>query len=401
MKEDITESHEGKWWHVPDDRIEELVKKMSEERSPKVNPVKRETKRSDRSTLADALEQMLARRRALEPMHSPRSLHQETEESRWWHVSDQALDDRICQIRDEHKRSDAKVGAGYAPQSCHTEADQKRQIHVRLNWLSRAAPIPCKRTGRRHPAAPKDDDLISVYFYVVDTGHRFYLNLTPDLKIGPDRKPLENCFTEKFGLGASTKGFIDRAHSFDYKYRRWSSNARPDWVPAWNDCLKSRIEMATGLDIAKQRLFLHGSMVGDDSSTVRSCGITPGAQLRVFTKKEPSSGDQHNLILASTAKAQELVESRRLLEETKRRSEALTRNAQSSCKKKEGLPKHIGMPPMIFQVSPNLIGGAKLEGETIKRVQPFEEFSIYHPAHDRKLERIRSLPAYVTPAQKL
>jgi len=56
---------------------------------------------------------------------------------------------------------------------------------------------------------------------------------------------------------------------------------------------------------------------------------------------------------------------------------------------------------MIFQESPNLIGGAKLEGETIKRVQPFEEFSIYHPAHDRKLERIRSLPAYVTPAQKL
>merc|ERR1719375_1253945 len=181
---------------------------------------------------------------------------------KWWHVSNRKIQDLITELRAENSERQlpqayenmmsATIGGSSATSSpvsldSPSSPSSTRRIHVRLAKLGRADPIPCPRTGRRHRALPQGDELITAYFHLLDTGTRFSLTVHPDLRIGPDQPPPANRFTEKFGLGARTNGFTDKAQSFDYRYRRWANNPRPNWVPTWTDSLKAQIELASGV----------------------------------------------------------------------------------------------------------------------------------------------------------
>jgi len=294
---------------------------------------------------------------------------------------------------------------------------------VRLAALGRSDPIPCARTGRRHRGLLHSDEMITAYFHMMDTGTRFSLDIHPDLRIGPDQPPSANRFTEKFGLGACTNGFADKAHSFDYKCRRWASNPQPSWVPEWTESLKAKIEVTTGVPASRQHLLFNGCGVGSDSSTVRVCGITPGVELQIFIKKKEPSRDLRSVVLACTAKRRETEDARQELEEAKLRLEAQAATSPPQCSRgltrqltmqsltsqgsQGNSPKRCVMPPWKTQDIPNLFGGKVDSGEgrgqaSLKpEVPSFEEVPIFRAdIQDRLLQRVRSLPCYTSTAAR-
>lgn len=431
---------QAKWWHVSDDKIQDLVRSMGKEPIEAPASVKDGTWRRGRMpkplrkvhfdatsgttgdarpedptklTPEDALDQMLRRMGIQESQRTlklPRrdeeddeederedGLNQEERPDKWWHVPDWQIEDYI-----EKKQESANMSSSSSAPALSDSSEIHRRIHVRLKAIGRSEPIPCHRTGRRHAAAPKGDDMITVYFQIMDNGTRFSLIVHPDMRIGPDQAPPSNRFTEQFGLGARTNGFDLKAQSFDYRYRRWAKNPRPNWVPSWSDCLKAQIEKATGIEIARQRLLFHGCQLASDVATVRTCGITPGVELQVFTKREPAR-DQRGITLACTAKRREVEELRREHETCRQKMEAAARSASATQKAALGdaVPKQCVMPPWVSQEIPNIIGRneAAGAGTKLKPYLSFEEHPVWRPdIEDHRLQRIRSLPSYTSPA---
>lgn len=471
------DSPKARWWHVPDDQIEELVRRMadgagessSESSSPTgrgrvPKPIRRQqwsdgyntgtltfpessTEVRSRMTPQDALDEML-RRMAARNAETVRTLRPEEDEEeeeeevdfedfdpdapprrpKWWHVSNQKIRELITELRAENKERQpplanqsmmsATIGGSSAISSpvspdSPSSPSGTRRIHVRLHALGRADPIPCPRTGRRHRALPHGDELIVAYFHMLDTGTRFSLTLHPDLRIGPDQPPPANRFTEKYGLGARTNGFTDKAQSFDYRYRRWANNPRPNWVPTWTDSVKAQIELASGVPASRQHLLLHGCPVGSDFATVRTCGIINGVELQVFTKKTETR-DLRNVVLSSTAKRREVQDKRQEFQDSMRRLEVHV--AQHGTTSPQGdSPKRWMMPPWKTEDMPNLFG-VKDDGggqdQSPKALKPanlspsarntsFGEVPIYRPdIQDQRMQRVRSLPCYTLTAAR-
>jgi hypothetical protein len=429
-------AREAKWWHVDDDRIEELVQKIAKEnkevpresglQGPK--PIRRSHRPgrvSPKFTPQDALDQMLRRMTEPPPVYRPKESGKDSDYSegeaysKWWHISDEQLRDRIQELQEEDvERQPARsrnttmrstIGGSCSslsnappvPAASGSPKGRKSMIHVRLRGLGRSEPMPCQRTGRRHPAAPFEDT-IPVYFQMMDTGTRFSLNVNPEARIGPDHPPPLNRFTEKFGPGACTNGFDLKAQTFDYRHRRWATNSRPKWVPGWSHSLKTQIEIATGVEASKQRLWFHGSAIGSDEKTVHAAGIIPGVEILVYTRKSDSSRDLRSVTLACTAKRHERLVARQALRETsKQKLEAFLSSKASTMKASQGdSPKHLVMPPWKTQDQPSLFGrkddGAGRDQSTLKpHVPAFEDVSIWRPdIEEQLLQRVRSLPCY-------
>lgn len=449
-EDDQREEFEAKWWHVPDDHIEELVRRLAEDkkeaslenrasrRGKAPKPLRSahwasigKTETPKKLTPQDALDEMLKRMTVNKPKQKSSEedppdefTSGDTEDglrpSKGWHVSDRQIEEHIQKLSEESTHRQLARGGSSAmrstiqfidrssPSRPPVSVESPKGIHVRLKALARSEPIPCHRTGRRHAAAPKGDHFINVFFHLMDNGLRFSLTVHPDLRIGPDQPPPGNIFTEKFGLGARTNGFELKAQSFDYRCKQWASNPRPNWVPSWTDNLKARIELATGVEVPRQRLLFHGSLIGADFTTLRVAGITHGNEIQVYAMKTDPSRDFRNtsgVVLASTAKRRETEEARHVLEQSRERVEASIRSALPLKSSPGDSPKRCLMPPWQSQEMPALFGG-KDDGAgrcqtTIKPAVPsFEEVPIFHHDKESKLERVRSLPCYTLPAAR-
>lgn len=426
-------AEEAKWWHVADDQIQELVQKLAqpEDTDKPCDPSKRKNfsrslsmhaqasmpkpmyrgnggegdasgvsaEARGKLTPQDALDDMLRRMSQDAPKKRPlpnapeaRQDHNDFDDgedsmsrsSKWWHVSDGKIEDLIQGLRNENSERSSNSTAPVSPDS----PTGRKTGHVRLSALGRADAIPCHITGRRHRAAPKGDDEITVYFHMVDFGVRFCLNVRPDLRIGPDQPPAPNRFTDKFGLGACTNGFELKAQNFNYKTRQWASNPSPGWVPLWTDSVKARIELTTGVEASRQRLFFNGSQIGQDATTVGIAGITNGVELQVLGKKD-AARDQRDIVLACTAK----------------RHAATLQNSFETKDARGEKRKHI-MPPWKTQDIPNLFGGkddgaGRSQSNLRPAVPSFENMQIYRSdIQESKLQRVRSLPCYTAQAAR-
>lgn len=483
-----------RWWHVPDDCIKELISQTEkglneeEDRESSCSPTNQRWKRKDpkpiKEALAhlqdksnaaaekaevspkvspeDALDQMLRRMASTETKIKTAEDDAAMEDifrkygdaddeysgdhktqlrpRRWWHVPTNRIKELIEERQAESRERESFPTSPASTQSPSSPSKLQRTktqgIHVRLATLARSDPVPCPHTGRRHRALPLDDLRIQVYFKLVDTDCRFHLLVEPELRIGPDQPPPANRFTEKFGRGACTNGFADKAQTFDYRYRRWANNPRPDWVPRWTDSLKLRIEQTSGIEIWRQQLMMHNCTVGSDSSTVRTCGITPGVEINIFVKKkEESKRDPRNITLASTAKLRQSEETKQELAEARQTIQAalaasasapslLSHSLSSTTSLGESpsssrtlakslpLPESSGslcmMPPWQNPSEcPRLFGGKDEKGgglavnSLVKTVPPFSEVSIFRAdLQDQRLQRIRSLPTYTTQAAR-
>lgn len=438
-------SQQVKWWHVPDGQIEELVRRLAASRNEtpteksswrrgkQPKPLRRshwgeqgQTGASGlaatspalplKSTPQDALDEMLrskavkeaeagSNRTPLEDDGEPTSNAMKLRKPMY--ISDERLEEIIRQIQEanekkhfeqtnqlsaNHSRMQSTVDASPALSSSLSPC-VRSGVHVRLKALGRSEPIPCQRTGRRHAAAPKAEELIAVFLHMMDTGTRFSLNVHPDLRIGPDQPPPANIFTEQFGLGACTKGFDLKAQSFDYRYRRWTKNPRPNWVPSWTDSLKAQVELITGVAVSKQRLMFHGFCLSNDFTTVRTAGLTSGVELQLFIKK---TKDLSSVTLASTAKRQKLEEARQALAKTRQKMDGTTNVESGTMKAARGdFSKQTIMPPLKFEETPNLFG----RQEESASLPSFGEVPIFRPdIEDKMLQRVRSLPCYTMTA---
>lgn len=272
------------------------------------------------------------------------------------------------------------------------QSKKKRQIHVHLHRLSRSDPIPCVHTGRRHTAASKSQELITVYVDVPDVQGAMAIIVHPDTRIGPDKAPAPNRFHDVFGRGASTKGFLDKKKSYDYKRRVWGPTVREGFRPAWEESLKGLIEDITGIAVEKQRLLYHGSPIRCDEMTVRSYGITHGQTVTLALKKEHVVG-RDEVMLACTAKAKTLEETTKTLH---------TMLSKLNTVKKADLVKDRSppraMPKMVFHQLPNHFSETGSGREYKGGKCPFKQFGEYGTWHqdqfDAKMTRLREGPTF-------
>jgi len=325
----------------------------------------------------------------------------ERRSDKWWHVSDAMIENHNEERAKSRAKEFARTGksmilsmAGKPDAASLGELPTcRKQINVRLYALRRSDTIPCPQTGRRHAALPKHDNFITVYFHMLDTQTQFKLHVDPDLRIGPEAPPVANRFTDKFGLAASTKGFADKSQTFDYQLRQWQTVPLAKLVPSWTESLKSQIERASGIPVARQRLVFDRCVMRDDSRTVRSCGIISGNQLQVSdTKKEKK--DQSTIVLACSAKRLEIEDARARLEESR------LKVAQRVAADEKANQANVGkqpcvMPPWKTTEAPGLFGSMANNGGKFPNSQvPIH----YNHGEDPAVHRVRSLPCFAARA---
>lgn len=208
-----------------------------------------------------------------------------------WQVSDADLEEyvkKLASAQEDDTQRDAK-------NSKHADRQHQQQgIRIHLQRLERSVPVPDVHSGRRHMAIPRKDELINIYVRNTTTADRVMFQVHPDTRLGPDKERPANRFTDMFGIGASTKGFEKGNFSYDYRSREFSHH-KEDVPAAWNVSLKSMIEEAMGIPVAKQRLFYNGLHMTIDGKTLRSYDIVNSVTLQLITKREPPPIGRRNI----------------------------------------------------------------------------------------------------------
>jgi len=254
---------------------------------------------------------------------------------------------------------------------------------AQTNWTSKQMPrsSSAPSQGATHQRTDRQrnplDGLVDVEIYFVQSSNRFTLRVRPDLHIGPD-KP--------------------------------SSRKGADWKPTYDQSLKSMIEDASGIPVAKQMLFCHRCRMGQDRHTIRSYNAHHGGveiQVRVS-----STSNRPSVSHACTAKFRQLQAAR--LQQKER-----ARNCSQQDAAVHSMPKwqscvapavgtyfqyadrgmegnlarmfdlqHNGDPPEVF---------VKTMGD------PFIKFGDYHTwrpdVGDRRWDAIRASQTYTQPLQ--
>lgn len=311
-----SEARSDKWWHVPDEKIEELVQGLRKPAGTQpsaavkpdaVNSTQRRSVRFEEGAGDDALDRLMQRSfsgSAREKWSVAQGLFRATqqeaeldggEQGKQWRVSDVQLMQKIAEVAN----GTSATAAAPAP-ALSQEAGRLGQSKGPRGAVAAPGLGPAVTTH-------KGDGKIAVNVFFLESGDTLTLRVCPDMKLGPAKPPPSNAFTEMFGQGASTKGFDKGLRSFDFRNRQFSSMERPGWSPGWSESLKEHVAQVTNIAPARQKLTFRNSPMGCDEMTLRTYGVGDGDTVSLTVRRlQPEHHNRRNVVLACTQKKEEV-----------------------------------------------------------------------------------------------
>lgn len=410
-----------KWWHVPDERIEEIIRDMAQPAAPagEGKAGRRKLRAVPRPRPAAAAQGTPAPQPAQQERHGPPAAPERRRTVRFEGAQPDALEELLRRSFGGGAGGASSSSARPPSQEVVWEYDDNGVLKPRKWWKVTDAELRRKieeaaaeleRTGNGAAgsgrpwcpgAAAAADEHMAVNIFIVESSDTLTLRVSPDLRLGPPAPPKKNIFTEVFGLGASTKGFDKATKSFDYRRREFGSTQRPEWSPQWSNSFKGLIAKVINVVPERQRLYFKNVPISTDETTLRSYGIAEGdtLQLRLVRLPRASSQVSHEVTLACTRRKEEVRE--RLREQDTASSAAGCPSLRHSAMLKHC--KSDGdvwmMPRWISQSNPNLFApvGVGLDGEGGFRVcQEFGCSPIYVP-DSVELSRVRESLGIIKP----
>jgi len=334
---------ERRWWHVPDEQIERLVRngrssssssaagqgsmaggqlsagtreQLALRASAALQPTlqgghKRTVRFQDEQ--GDALDAMLRTaelsRQRLEEELRPAEDEESGDESEdemdwtslpldkrpkdWWRVPDERIDKMIGKLSKATAKRATSLGSSAT---------------FGATALAALGASASPARGRQPPGAAAGGR-VTLHVLMVETGETLSLRVPICLKAGPGRPPPPNPLTDVFGQSASSRGFEATAFSFECSFR-FSAGRRPRWISVKASSLKGLVALATELEPARQRLCFRGGAVTLDDMTVRSYGFRDGELMELHALPPPSSmpPPKREVVLACTRKRHEVKE---------------------------------------------------------------------------------------------
>lgn len=409
-----------KWWHVPDEQIEDLVRNGLQQASLHAGACGSTGTTSQRRPSSLPLQRGKLGDDAKQVITKP-----DTRAVRFGACADvddgDAIDNLLRHTRREVEspndfeaqpggtasasRKDRTRHVDGGPKSWKVSDDQIRHYILEMSNADcsneaavQASAHSVLANSRRCRGPPAGDGKICVNIFMVDSGDTLLLRVPSDLRIGPSRPPPPNRFTDIFGQGASTKGFAQRDKSFDYKRRELGSTQRPGWTPEWIPSLKGLVEHLTGLEVDRQILSYKNMTMAQDDLTLAARGIKGGEtlQLRAQQKRHATGGKGREVALATTKRREEVLKRQRHQQASSNEGSAVASLRQSRHLSKCRSDGDVWMMPRwIHNDSPELFSrvGAGVDGHGGHTVRPdFESTPIFlSDATDCSMARVREV----------
>mmetsp|Transcript_22858 Transcript_22858/g.52342 ORF Transcript_22858/g.52342 Transcript_22858/m.52342 type:complete len:427 (+) Transcript_22858:47-1327(+) len=308
----------SKWWHVPDEDLQDYVcTLLAPVAEAKVRGGDLKEGVPDAAWAKDALDKLIGPELEDEgseqdyilgpqPIVQPPPTGKKPPNWKSWHVSDEVLDGVVRSLAQNGNLSmDSNAATGTSP----VKKDRRRGsvAYVDQQRVNRAHALPNLSPSNRTKPGEMTSGLVDgseymvLYVYDTEAKHNVPLKVSADMHLGPAQTPKGNRFTDIWGPAASTAGFSEVKHEFDYRHRVWSDVPQKAMMPDWQVSLKSMIEEATGVPLEKQRLVYRGSPLSGNGVTLRNCGLYNGESIQLFRRKDPAKNDE--IILASTRRA--------------------------------------------------------------------------------------------------
>lgn len=230
--------HEGKWWHVADAEVEELVTKLGGNDPFRPATVVVAAARPPKPRVAN----------------SPRP------------------------------------PVAYSPTPRVTNNSPRPHVLPGTPLMSHRSSTPRSRpsSARRSSESQKNDGKITVYVYNVHSSDKLVLRVHPDLQIGAPSSP-------------STADSVHNLPCYEVEGPRENMTAAIPIPQNIQPSLKSEISKALGIDSLQMRLIFHGSPLSDDARTLKCYGITDGETVHLRVHRAPCAG-RNDVVLACAAK---------------------------------------------------------------------------------------------------
>eukprot|EP00931_Biecheleriopsis_adriatica_P054312 TRINITY_DN31947_c0_g1_i1.p1 TRINITY_DN31947_c0_g1~~TRINITY_DN31947_c0_g1_i1.p1 ORF type:complete len:407 (-),score=71.24 TRINITY_DN31947_c0_g1_i1:126-1346(-) len=269
------EQGDRKWWHVPDEKIEQLVEVASKKAGMRSSFGKAMEAKED--TQMDSLDKKLGATE--ETREENRDLDDDdelSEKEKPWKVSDF----QILQLVEDLQGTRSLLSASREQPPMRSQASPRRTL--------------------RHPIHFHAEDKISVHILLADSGDRMTLRVVPDLRIEPPQKQEDLPAASPRLSPMSTarmagSGSVDRVglalRNLSVGFRLAGQEDRKTKAPSpriRSDSLKGMIEDLAGVPIASQKLYFQRCALRPYHTTLEACGIHDGETVTLYIQSKKS-----------------------------------------------------------------------------------------------------------------
>lgn len=372
-----------KWWHVPDEKIDQLIERAgkSSDNQPNARSLRgARSVRFDEPPEDDALDRMLRRTADKFAEHEPPA-EGEGQLDKWWKVSDDRIMEMVLGMSAKAANPDGVF------------------VHSGKSALGKATSSSARSLANsRACASRRREERLVVQIEFIDSGDMLTLKVPPDMRLGPATPPKTNRFTDIFGQGATTKGFDKKIRSFDYGRKQFGSTQREQWSPEWTTSLKAMIQNLTQIEASRQKFFHRQSPMTSDETSLTSYGVRNGEVLQLQIQKwTPGAGVHKDVVLACTKRKRDMIEQRKAATTADGpKYDGYTLRDNKNIREYNRADGDVWMMPRwISQSCPNLFApvGCGLDGDGGMQIRTdFASMPIYlTDRNDSKLSRVREV----------